>query len=153
MKLRMKRNGVFCVTADLYDEADLKLDIQDTGITDEAYDVIFCNHVLEHVDDFRKALKEMYRILRPGGSFICSFPMDPRIHLVDEDNSVKTDEERIKRFGQFDHKRVFGMHADQFLTEAGFKVEKISGDDYPDEILPVIGPADYDMNILFRCMK
>ena len=39
------------------------------------------------------------------------------------------------------------------LTEAGFKAEKISGDDYPDEILPVIGPADYDMNILFRCMK
>ena len=45
------------------------------------------------------------------------------------------------------------LHADQFLTEAGFKGEKIRGDDYPDEILPVIGPADYDMNILFRCMK
>jgi len=79
--------------------------------------------------------------------------MDSQVDLVDEDVAVQTNEERIERFGQFDHKRVFGMQADQFLTEAGFKVEKILGDSYPDEILPVVGPADYDMNILFRCVK
>ena len=45
------------------------------------------------------------------------------------------------------------MKADQLLTEAGFAVERICGDDYPDEILPVVGPADYDMNILFKCVK
>lgn len=153
MKLWMKRNGVFCVTADLYDEADLKLDIQDTGIRDEAYDVIFCNHVLEHVDDYRKALAEMMRILRPGGSFICSFPMDSKVDIIDEYPEAHTNEERIRRFGQFDHQRVFGMKAHRLLEEAGFTVEKIEGEMCPDEILPVIGPADYDMNILFRCMK
>ena len=147
----LKRNDVPCTTADLYKKADLKLDIQATGLPDESYDVIICNHVLEHVDDFRVALKEMYRILRPGGSFICSFPMDEKIELVDEDPSVQTSDERLRRFGQDDHKRVFGMKAEQFLIEAGFKVEKIVGEDYPKEILPVIGPADYDMNILF-CM-
>lgn len=120
---------------------------------DESYDLIVCNHVLEHVDDFRKALKEMYRILRPGGSFVCSFPMDPTIELLDEDSSVQTEEERVKRFGQNDHLRVFGMKADRFLEEAGFTVEKIDGRDYPDEILPVVGPADYDINLLFRCIK
>ena len=149
----LKRNRVTCTTADLYKDADLKLDIQNTGLSDESYDVIICNHVLEHVDDFRQALKEIYRILRTGGSFICSFPMDPKVELLDEDSSVQTEEERLKRYGQNDHKRVFGMKADRFLKEAGFTVEKIRGEEYPENILPVVGPADYDMNILFYSEK
>lgn len=149
----LKRNGISCVTADLYGKADLRLDIQKTGLPDESYDAIICNHVLEHVDDFRMALKEMLRVLRPGGSFICSFPMSPDVELLDEDLSVQTDEERIRRFGQNDHRRIFGLKADRFLTEAGFTVEKICGEDYPEEILPVVGPADYDWNLLFRCIK
>lgn len=149
----LKRNKVSCVTADLCAKADIQLDIQKTDLSDESYDLIVCNHVLEHVDDFRKALKEMYRILRPGGSFICSFPMDPKVELLDEDPSVQTEEERIRRFGQNDHKRVFGMKVDRFLKEVGFTVERIDGKDFPDEILPVVGPADYDINLLFRCIK
>ena len=150
----MKRNHISCVTADLYSQGvDLKIDIQHTGLPDQSYDVIICNHVLEHVDDFRQALKEMLRILRPGGSFICSFPMDPKVELLDEDPSVRTEADRIKRFGQNDHQRVFGMKADQFLMEAGFTVERIDGKDCPEEILPVVGPADYDINLLFHCIK
>ena len=57
------------------------------------------------------------------------------------------------RFGQNDHKRVFGMKADQFLQEAGFKVTPICGEDYPEKILLVVDPADYDMNRLFVCEK
>ena len=98
-------------------------------------------------------MREMYRILRSGGFFICSFPMDLKVNLLDEDRTVQTAEERYQRFGQDDHKRVFGMNADSFLAEAGFTVERICGDHYPDEILPVIGPAAYDMNIFFRCVK
>lgn len=123
------------------------------SLADESYDIIIANHVLEHVDDFRLALKEMYRTLRPSGSFICSFPMDLKIELLDEEDTPLTPEERMRRFGQNDHKRVFGMKADQFLTEAGFMVEKIDGKDYPEEILPIVGPANYDMNVLFRCIK
>lgn len=153
MTLWMSRNEITCTTADLYDKADLKLDIQNTGLPDVSYDVVIANHVLEHVDDFRKALREMYRILKPAGIFICSFPMDPKIELLDEEEEPLSLEERLRRFGQNDHKRVFGMKADQFLIEAGFEVETIKGEDYPDKILPVVGPADYDMNILFCCRK
>ncbi len=149
----MDRNHIECTTADLFNPADLKLDIEDTGLKDASYDVIICNHVLEHVDDFRVALKEMYRILRPGGSLIISFPMDSKIELLDEDAGIVIAEERWLRFGQSDHKRVFGMKADIFLSEAGFTVERICGDDYPKKILPVVGPADYDMNVLFRCVR
>ena len=153
MTLWMRRNEVSHKTADLYKEADLKLDIQATGLQDESNDVIICNHVLEHVDDFKLALREMYRILRSGGSLICSFPMDPKVDLIDEDPSIQTAEERLLRFGQDDHKRVFGMKSDRLLLDAGFSVEIINGEDYPGIILPVVGPADYDMSILLRCTK
>ena len=87
----------------------------------------------------------MFRILRPGVFFIVSFPMDPSIDLLDEDPEIQTDEDRLKRYGQIDHKRVFGINAELFLREAGFEVEKISGEAYPEEIIPVEGPADYDI--------
>ena len=153
MDVWMKKNQISYTTADLFCESDLKLDIQSTGLPDASYDIIFCNHVLEHVDDFRMALKEVFRILRSGGSFICSFPMDPKIDLLDEDPEINTDEERLRRFGQNDHKRVFGVNAAQLLREAGFDVDMIDGGEYPEEILPVVGPADYDINLLFWCIK
>ena len=153
MSLWMKRNEIKCTTADLNETADLNIDIQNTGLQNESCDVIVCNHVLEHAADFRKALEEIYRILRQGGSFICSFPMDPNIELLDEDPRVQTEEARRRRFGQVDHLRVFGMKADRFLSDAGFKAEAICGGDFPQRILPIVGPADYDMNILFHCLK
>lgn len=150
----MKEHGLICTTADLLsDGVDLKLDIQNTGLPNQSYNVVIANHVLEHVDDFRKALKEIHRILKPNGFFICSFPMDPKIEYVDEETEPLSETERIKRFGQNDHKRVFGMKADKLLTEAGYRVEVIDGTDYPDDIMPVVGPADYDMNRLFCCRK
>lgn len=154
IQLWMERNSISYVSADLCrKDADLQLNIQKTGLPDESYDLVICNHILEHVDDFRDALREVFRILTHNGAFICSFPMDPTVELLDEDSSVQTAEERLQRYGQVDHKRVFGMKADQFLTEAGFNVEIIRGDDYPEEILPVVGPANYDANILFCCRK
>lgn len=153
MMLWMKRNGVKYITADLFSEADQRLDIQKTGLNDCSYDVVIANHVLEHVDDFRVALAEVHRILKPNGFFICSFPMDPKVDLLDEETEPLSEIEHIRRFGQNDHKRVFGMKADQFLTEAGYEVEVIDGPDYPDEIMPIVGPADYDMNRLFCCWK
>ena len=102
---------------------------------------------------FRVALNEMYRILRKGESFICSFPMDSNVELLEEDPLVITEKERILKYGQNDHKRLFGMNADRFLSEAGFSVKKISGEKCTKKILPIVGPADYDINLLFRFIK
>ena len=153
VKLWMKRKGLKCTTADLFAEADLKLDIQDTGLADNSYDVIFCNHVLEHVNDYMKALRELRRILRPGGVLICSFPISPDIDYVDEDPSVTSEEERLKRFGQSDHVRLFGINAGRFMEDAGFEVNVIDGNECPEEILPVTAPCKYDINRLFLCRK
>ena len=149
----MKKHGIICTTADLMAEADLTMDIQDMGIASESYDYIFCNHVLEHVDDYRIALQEVHRVLRKDGKLICSFPMDLSVEVVDEDPSITTNEDRKKRFGQTDHKRIFGMKANEILEEAGFTVWLIRGKDYSEKILPVIGPANYDLDLLFVCQK
>ena len=148
----MKRNRIKVCSADLYRPADMKMDIEDTGQADETWDWIFCNHVLEHVRDAAKALQELYRILKPGGFLICSFPIDESCAAVLE-NPDAPESERIARFGQADHLRVFGRDSEEMLRSVGFTVSRIEGTSMPGEILPVTGPADYDVNYLFLCQK
>ena len=151
--LWLKRHGVSVTTADLHARADLKVDIQDTGLARDSYDVILCNHVLEHVADYRRALSELHRILRPNGLLICSFPVDPRFETVYEDSRYVTAEDRIAHFGQHDHLRVFGADSKRMLEDAGFEVQVVRGSDCPARIRPVTGPADYDSADVFFCRK
>ena len=150
----MDRNHIACQTADYYQKADLKVNIEDTGLPSDTYDLIICNHVLEHVPDYRKAIKELYRITKPGGSVILSFPVDTALATVDEDEAVKTPEERLARFGQTDHLRVFGRDSEAMLGTFGFaEVNAIRGEKYDSSIKPITGPADYDYNVLWRLTK
>lgn len=150
----LKANKIKFTTADLFAwDTDLKLDIQATGLPDGSYDVIICNHVLEHVNDYMVALREIRRVLSDDGILICSFPMSRNVEYVDEDPAVNTEEERLHRFGQSDHVRLFGMKADTLLAEADYEVSVLDGDTYPESILPVTGPCLYDINRLFLCRK
>lgn len=152
MMMWMKRNQIPVTTADLYARADLKLDITDIDLPDSCYDYIFCNHVIEHVSDYRKALGELERVLSDQGILIICFPVDPAFPTVFEEN-VKTDDERVTKFGQRDHRRVFGADSRQILEKAGFTVDRIDLGQIPDSILPIVGPADYDSNEIFLCRK
>ncbi len=147
------RHGVRVTTADLRAPADLQLDLCDIALPDGSWDVIVCNHVLEHVADWRRALAELRRVLRPGGLLVCSFPIDPRLETVYEDAGVVTPEGRVAWFGQHDHLRVFGADSAELLRDAGFRVEVVRGSDCPDVIRPVVGPADYDSDEVFFCWK
>ena len=153
------RKRIDVTSADILYKADLQLDLNDIKQPDCSWDVVFCNHVLEHVSDYKKALKELYRILMPGGRMICSFPIDIHYDTVYEDISLinaiseEADKERISKFGQKDHLRVFGCDSEKILEAAGFEVSVIDGDSMPSNILPVVGPADYDSNKLFLCVK
>lgn len=145
--------GMHPTTADLHSPADLSINIQDTGLPNASYDIVICNHVLEHVDDYKLALQELRRILSPDGLLVCSFPIDPRYATVYEDPTITTKEGRLAHFGQHDHLRVFGTDSAQILTQAGFEVEVARGVDCPDTIRPVTGPADYDSPDIFFCRK
>ncbi len=149
-----KTNKIRFTTADLFAwDVDLNLDIQDTGLSDESYDVVICNHVLEHVDDYMTALKEVRRILSPEGILLCSFPVNTKVDMVIEDPDVTSPEERLREYGQSDHVRLFGNGADHLIADAGFNVSIINGDDFPNIIRPVTGPCQYDVNRIFRCEK
>lgn len=104
--------------------ATIKADICDLPIKDDTYDFILCNHVLEHIIDDRKAMKELYRVLKKGGVGIFQVPLETTREKTYEDFSIVKPNERNKAFGQYDHVRVYGMDFFDRLCEVGFKVEK-----------------------------
>lgn len=110
-------------TADLDSPiADLHLDVTNIDLPDNQYDVVICNHVLEHVNDVNKAFSEIKRILKPGGWAILMVPINPDVDTW-EDPSITDPEERKRCFGQYDHVRQFGRDYAQVLANAGFKVD------------------------------
>ena len=105
--------------------ADLHFDVQQIPLADDSVDVILCNHLLEHVADDRRALHELYRILKPGGWGILLSPVEPDYEQTYEDDSITDPEERTRIFGQYDHRRIYGADYTDRLREAGFEAADI----------------------------
>ena len=105
--------------------ATIKADICDLPMKDNSYDFILCNHVLEHIIDDKKAMKELYRVLKKGGIGIFQVPLDENRKKTYEDSSIVTPNERNKAFGQYDHVRIYGMDYYDRLRSVGFSVEQI----------------------------
>ena len=99
--------------------ADVVLNIEDIALPDQSVDVVVALHVLEHVDD-RKALNELYRVLRPGGLAIVMVPLIEGWDATYEDSSIVKPSERVKRFGQWDHVRYYGRDVRDRIRSAGF---------------------------------
>lgn len=105
--------------------ADVKADICNLPFKDNEFDVIFCNHVLEHIPDDTKAMLELYRVLKPNGMAILQIPQDLSRAETFEDNSVTDKKERAKIFGQYDHVRIYGRDYFDKLRSIGFKVDEV----------------------------
>ncbi len=115
------------VTTDLFSPlADIKADICDLPMKNNTYDVIFCNHVLEHIPDDTKAMQELYRVLKPGGWGIFQIPQDLSRETTFEDDSITDKKERTKIFGQYDHVRIYGRDYFDKLRGVGFDVEEVN---------------------------
>ena len=104
--------------------ADIKADICDLPFLDNSYDFILCNHVLEHVIDDDKAMRELYRVLKKNGLGIFQVPIDYNRDTTFEDFSVTNKKERNKLFDQYDHVRIYGLDFFDRLQKAGFSVER-----------------------------
>ena len=114
------------VTADLESPlADLHFDVQQIPLADDSVDVILCNHLLEHVADDRKALCELYRILKPGGWGILLSPVEADYEQTFEDDTITDPDERTRIFGQYDHRRIDGADYTDRLRAAGFEAADI----------------------------
>ena len=114
------------LTADIESPlADMHFDLHHIPLEDNRFDVIFCNHVLEHVTDDAQCLRELYRVMKPGGWGIFQVPWVPGIQVTDEDPSITDPAERERRFLQYDHVRLYGEDYPDRLAAAGFKVETV----------------------------
>ena len=132
------------ITTDLNSPlAAVKADICKLPFKDNEFDYIFCNHVLEHIQDDTKAMKELYRVMKKGGMGVFQIPQDLDRESTFEDNSITNRKERAKIFGQYDHVRVYGRDYFEKLRSVGFKVKEIA---YSKEI-------STDLSDRYRLMK
>ena len=121
-----KMKNLDYVTTDLNSPlADVKADICNLPFDDNIFDIILCNHVLEHIPDDTKAMQELYRVLKPGGFGIFQIPQDLNRENTFEDNAITDKKERAKIFGQYDHVRIYGRDYFDKLRSIGFKVKEV----------------------------
>nr|MDQ3393915.1 class I SAM-dependent methyltransferase [Bacteroidota bacterium] len=91
------------ISADLESPlAMIKMDIHHIPFEENKFDVVFCNHVMEHVDDDIRSMQEIYRVLKRGGWAIIQSPLDLRLSKTNEGTTLKSPQEREKAFGQND---------------------------------------------------
>lgn len=112
------------ITADIESPlAKVKMDIHNIPFESQRFDVVMCNHVLEHVKDDVKALKEIQRVLKSSGWAILQVPFFSPVPIETYENDSITDpKEREKIFGQSDHVRKYGKDYAQRISVAGFHV-------------------------------
>jgi len=127
--LRRKLESLGCSyvyrTADLFNQyVDDRVDIMDMRIyKDGQFNFFICSHVLEHVPDDRKALRELFRITQPSGAGIVMAPISLDAEEIDEDPAISNEAEAWRRFGQNDHVRIYSRKGFvERLEEAGFQV-------------------------------
>ncbi|CAN5349095.1 class I SAM-dependent methyltransferase [soil metagenome] len=125
MKRFEKQHGDGYITADIESPlAKVKMDIHQIPFDDDEFDVVLCNHVLEHVDNDILAMSEINRVLRPGGWSILQVPFfAPVPDITIEDKSITDPREREKAFGQDDHVRKFGKDFSKRIEKAGMIAE------------------------------
>lgn len=148
-----KLDNLDYTTADLVSPlADVKTDIRKMVFSDNEFDVVICNHVLEHIVEEQVALKEVLRVLVPGGWAVLQVPMDYSNEFTYEDNTITNQKEREKIFGQYDHVRLYGNDYPKRLENAGFIVKT---DDFVNEFDKHVAERfRFDMNEkIFLCRK
>ena len=132
LDLFRKQTNLEYITSDLESPiADVKADICNLPFDDNSFNVVFCNHVLEHIMDDTKAMQELYRVLKKGGFGIFQIPQDLSREKTFEDNIITNRRERAEIFGQYDHVRVYGRDYFNKLRSVGFEVDEI---DYTKKI-------------------
>ncbi len=132
-------------TADYFrPNVDDQVDISNMPLyTDNSVDVFLCSHILEHVPDDRAAMRELYRILKPGGFGIVMVPLVAGVTATHEDPAINTPELRWRYYAQDDHLRLYGTQdLVARLSAAGFKVLSLDRAHFGADVFARAGIAD-----------
>ena len=100
----------------------MSIDLTSLSFSDNSFDVVICNHVLEHIVNEKQALNEIYRVLKPGGWAIIQVPIASELAQTIE-NNADSDEMRLLKYGQRDHVRLYGLDYLTRLKNHGFIVK------------------------------
>jgi SAM-dependent methyltransferase len=120
------------LSADIHGKiAMVPMDITEIGFRDDIFDVIYCSHVLEHIPEDRKAMKELSRVLKTSGWAVLQVPIRPGETI--EAPEVTDPGERLRLFGYPDHVRSYGSDYVDRLRESGFRVEVCMAVDFLSE--------------------
>lgn len=112
------------LTADLVSPiADMHFDLHQIPLEAARFDVVFCNHVMEHVADPLQCMSELFRVLKPGGWAIIQVPQDFTRETTYEDPTITSEAEREKHYWQKDHVRLFGKDYPSYLEKVGFQTK------------------------------
>lgn len=101
------------------------MDVLDLCFSDGTFELVICNHVLEHIPADQAAMTEILRVLKPGGKAILQVPLSLNSEKTLEDDSITSREGREEQFGQWDHVRIYGQDYGKRLARAGFQVERV----------------------------
>jgi SAM-dependent methyltransferase len=104
----------------------INLDVTNIPFEADRFDLVICNHVLEHVPDDGKAMSEICRVLKPGGRAILQVPLSQSLALTYEDFSITDPKAREAAFGQYDHVRIYGLDYEERLEASGLVVQKLN---------------------------
>lgn len=107
---------------------DIVVNIEKTEFPDKTFDVIILNHILAHVVDDKKALRELWRILKVGGCLFVSTPICLTANTY-ENKAITTDEAREFEYGEFDYQRLYGKDFIEYLSGFGYEVEEFNVQD------------------------
>ena len=99
------------------------LDITDIKYQNNYFDCIYASHILEHIIEDMKAMKEMYRVLKKNGELLALIPQKLNLEKTYENNKIETPEDRKKYFGQWDHVRLYGLDFSKKLKSCGFYIK------------------------------
>lgn len=125
LPLFKKQSNLTYLTGDLESPiADIHFDLHAIPLEDNRFDVVFCNHVMEHVRDPNQCMKEIYRVMNKGAWAIMQVPQDFNREETYENAEITSPEEREKHFWQKDHIRLFGRDYPRWLEKAGFSVKE-----------------------------
>ena len=119
--VRYVRADLFPATADIE-----RIDITAIPYADESFDVVICNHVLEHVPNDGLALSEIRRVLKHGGRAILQTPYSSVLHSTWEDSGIATEQQRLLCYGQEDHVRLYGVDLFEKIIASGLHVQRHS---------------------------
>lgn len=101
----------------------IKVDLTQIDFPSESFDILICNHVLEHITDDLKAMREIFRILKPNGMALIQVPISLKLSSTYEDSGIISPDERLVKFGQKDHVRIYAKDFKERLKKAGFQVK------------------------------